>query len=92
MRIVHFSDTYLPRRDGVITSLRTLTAEQCEAGDVPLVVVPRHPDQPAEAGLHTLRALPIGPANLRISPWLLRGAAATATLNAKSRPPLTDPT
>jgi 1,2-diacylglycerol 3-alpha-glucosyltransferase len=85
VRIVHFSDTYLPRRDGVITSLRTLTAEQCEAGDVPLVVVPRHPDQPAEAGLHTLRALPIGPANLRISPWLLRGAAATATLNAIAR-------
>jgi glycosyltransferase involved in cell wall biosynthesis len=85
VRIVHFSDTYLPRRDGVITSLRTLREEQHAAGHAPLVVVPRHPDQPAEAGLHTLRALPIGPANLRISPWLLRGAAATATLDAIAR-------
>jgi 1,2-diacylglycerol 3-alpha-glucosyltransferase len=26
VRIVHFTDTYLPRRDGVITSVRTLVA------------------------------------------------------------------
>lgn len=82
MRIVHFSDTYLPRRDGVITSIRTLTAEQTAAGHVTLTVVPRHPDQPNEAGLLRLRAMPFGPADLRVSPWLLRGAAATGNVRA----------
>jgi glycosyltransferase involved in cell wall biosynthesis len=81
VRIVHFSDTYLPRRDGVITSLRTLTAEQDAAGHPTLTVVPRHPDQPRRAGVLALRALPIGPANLRISPWLVRGAGARSTLD-----------
>jgi 1,2-diacylglycerol 3-alpha-glucosyltransferase len=80
VRVVHFSDTYLPRRDGVITSLRTLTAEQVAAGHATLTVVPRDPEQVPEAALLTLRALPVGPANLRISPWPLRPAGATATL------------
>lgn len=78
---MHFSDTYLPRRDGVITSLRTLVAAQRAGGDDPLTVVPRHPDQAGEEGLLRLRALPCGVANLRVSPWLLRGAAATGTLD-----------
>jgi glycosyltransferase involved in cell wall biosynthesis len=80
VRVVHLSDTYLPRRDGVITSLRTLKAEQAAAGHATLTVVPRHPDQAPESGLLTLRALPVGPAHLRISPWPLRRAGATATL------------
>lgn len=82
MRIVHFTDTYLPRRDGVITSLRTLTAEQKAAGHFAVTVVPRHPDQPNETGLLRLRAMAFGPADLRVSPWLLRGAAATANVLA----------
>lgn len=89
MRIVHFTDTYLPRRDGVITSLRTLVAAQREAGCVPLTIVPRHPDQPDEEGIHRLRAVPLGLADLRVSPWiLLRGAAAEGTLRrvAEHRP------
>jgi glycosyltransferase involved in cell wall biosynthesis len=87
VRIVHFSDTYLPRRDGVITSLRTLKAEQNAAGHATLTVVPRHPDQPDEAGLLRLRAMPLGPADLRVSPWLLRGAAATPRHNDRHHEP-----
>src|SRR4051794_10508595 len=80
VRIVHFSDTYLPRRDGVITSLRTLIAAQTAAGDDTLRIVPRHPDQLDEPGLVRLRAVPCGVANLRLSPWLLRGGAASEPL------------
>jgi 1,2-diacylglycerol 3-alpha-glucosyltransferase len=80
VRIAHFTDTYLPRRDGVITSLRTLVAELRAQGHPQLVVVPRHPDQIAEEGLLRLRAVPCGVADLRLSPWLLRGAAAHRTL------------
>jgi glycosyltransferase involved in cell wall biosynthesis len=81
VRIVHFTDTYLPRRDGVITSLRTLVTAQREAGCEPLTVVPRHPDQPDEKGIHRLRAVPLGLADLRVSPWiLLRGAAGEGTV------------
>lgn len=45
-RIAHFTDTYLPRRDGVVTSLQTL----CAALDTEatLTVVPRHGDQVKE--------------------------------------------
>ncbi|MFV2011481.1 MULTISPECIES: glycosyltransferase [unclassified Micromonospora] len=80
MRAVHFTDTYLPRRDGVVTSLRTLAAASAAAGHPGLIVVPRHPDQPTEADVLRLRALPCGVADLRLSPWLLRGAAATGTI------------
>lgn len=79
---MHFSDTYLPRRDGVITSLRTLVTAQRADGHEPMTVVPRHPDQPDEEGMLRLRALPCGVANLRISPWLLRGSAASGSLAA----------
>ncbi|MFY1634153.1 glycosyltransferase [Solwaraspora sp. WMMB335] len=80
MRAVHFTDTYLPRRDGVVTSLRTLAAALTTAGHPGLTVVPRHPDQPDEPDVLRLRALPCGVADLRLSPWLLRGAAATGTI------------
>jgi glycosyltransferase involved in cell wall biosynthesis len=43
-------------------------------------VVPRHPDQPCEPDWLRLRAVPCGVADLRLSPWLLRGAAATGTI------------
>jgi 1,2-diacylglycerol 3-alpha-glucosyltransferase len=80
VRVAHFTDTYLPRRDGVITSLRTLVAQLRAQGHSALTVVPRHPDQAAEPDLLRLRALPCGVADLRLSPWLLRGAAADRTL------------
>lgn len=77
---MHFTDTYLPRRDGVVTSLRTLVGALDDAGHPGLIVVPRHPEQPAEPDVLRLRALPCGVADLRLSPWLLRGAAATGTI------------
>ena len=82
MRVANFTDTYLPRRDGVITSLRTLVAELRAQGHAALTVVPRHPDQCPEIDLLRLRAVPCGVADLRLSPWLLRGAAADRTLAA----------
>lgn len=81
MRVVNFTDTYLPRRDGVITSIRTLVEALVEAGHSPLTVVPRHPDQ-EDAGLLRLRAVPLGVADLRMSAWILRGAAAKRTVAA----------
>ncbi|MGH3648124.1 MAG: glycosyltransferase [Micromonosporaceae bacterium] len=69
LRIAHFTDTYLPRRDGVITSLRTLTTALRGAGHDTLTVVPRHPDQPEESGVRRLRSLPCGVADLRLASW-----------------------
>ncbi len=80
MRVAHFTDTYLPRRDGVITSIRTLVEAQTAAGHSAITVVPRHPDQPADQALLRLRAVPLGVAGLRVSPWPLRGAACHGTL------------
>jgi len=80
VRVTNFTDTYLPRRDGVITSIRTLVRALAEEGHATQTVVPRHPEQPAEEGLLRLRAVPCGRADLRLSPWLLRGAAADRTL------------
>ena len=80
MRVANFTDTYLPRRDGVITSIRTLVEALSIEGHSLLTVVPRHPDQSDEPGLLRLRALPCGVADLRLSPWLLRAAAASGTL------------
>jgi hypothetical protein len=37
---MHFTDTYLPRRDGVITSLRTLREPLAKAGHPSITVVP----------------------------------------------------
>ncbi|MEV0610533.1 glycosyltransferase [Polymorphospora rubra] len=82
MRVVHFTDTYLPRRDGVVTSVRTLADALADRGHPGLTVVPRHPDQPDEPALLRLPAIPCGIANLRLSPWLLRPAPAAGTLAA----------
>jgi glycosyltransferase involved in cell wall biosynthesis len=85
VRVANFTDTYLPRRDGVITSLRTLVAELRAQGHPALTVVPRHPDQGPEEDLLRLRAVPCGVADLRLSPWLLRGGAADRTVAAVAR-------
>jgi len=69
LRIAHFSDTYLPRRDGVISSLRTLTAALRDEGHQTLTVVPRHPDQPDELDVQRLRSMPCGVADLRLASW-----------------------
>jgi glycosyltransferase involved in cell wall biosynthesis len=71
MRVAHFTDTYLPRRDGVVTSVHTLDRQLRFAGHDSLLVVPRHHDVVAEAGqqLLTLRSLPCGVAHLRLAPW-----------------------
>lgn len=79
---MHFTDTYLPRRDGVVTSIRTLVRALADHGHPGLTVVPRHPGQADEPDLLRLRALPCGVADLRFSPWLLRGAGATGTIEA----------
>ncbi|SDY14527.1 Glycosyltransferase involved in cell wall bisynthesis [Micromonospora pattaloongensis] len=69
LQIAHFSDTYLPRRDGVISSLHTLTEALTAAGHGCLTVVPRHRQQPAAPELLGLRALACGVADLRLLPW-----------------------
>ena len=69
LRVVHFSDTYLPRRDGIVTSLRTLADALTTAGHDCLTVVPRHPDQGEQANLLRLGAVPCGFAELRVLPW-----------------------
>ncbi|MGH3739624.1 MAG: glycosyltransferase, partial [Micromonosporaceae bacterium] len=69
LRIAHFTDTYLPRRDGVISSLRTLTGALRDAGHDTLTVVPRHREQPDEPGVLRLRSLPCGVADLRLASW-----------------------
>lgn len=80
---MHFTDTYLPRRDGVITSLQTLRAAQRAAGHPSLCVAPRHSDQADEPGLLRLPALPCGVADLRLSHWPLRGAGLRDRLVAQ---------
>ncbi|HEY6738184.1 MAG TPA: glycosyltransferase [Actinopolymorphaceae bacterium] len=69
LRIAHFSDTYLPRRDGVVTSLQTLTSAMAELGHESLLVVPRHPDQPDDDGLLRLPSMPVGVAQFRLAAW-----------------------
>jgi glycosyltransferase involved in cell wall biosynthesis len=80
VRTAHFTDTYLPRRDGVVTSVLTLVAALAERGDPAVIVVPRHPSQPDGDGLIRLPALPCGVADLRVSPWPLRSALASGAL------------
>ncbi|MFC7763990.1 glycosyltransferase [Catellatospora bangladeshensis] len=68
---MHFTDTYLPRRDGVVTSLRTLRAAQAAAGHDVHCVVPAHGDQEDEPGLLRVPALACGVADLRLARWPL---------------------
>jgi glycosyltransferase involved in cell wall biosynthesis len=69
MRIAHFSDTYLPRRDGIVTALHTLTEALDGLGHQNLRVVPRHPDQGDADGLLRVRSLPCGVAQYRMAAW-----------------------
>ena len=71
MRVVHFSDTYLPRRDGVITSIRTLAHALPRYGCTSTLVAPRHPDTPFDPQLPVegLPSMPCGVANLRLAAW-----------------------
>ncbi len=65
VRILHFTDTYLPRRDGVITSLRTLSAALETLGHTSTIVAPR--------GQVSLPSLPCGVADLRLAHWPVTG-------------------
>jgi 1,2-diacylglycerol 3-alpha-glucosyltransferase len=69
-RIAHFTDTYLPRRDGVVTSLQTFGAAL--DAEATLTVVPRHGDQVATSGLLQMRSLACGIADLRLGGWPTR--------------------
>jgi glycosyltransferase involved in cell wall biosynthesis len=71
VHVVHFSDTYLPRRDGVITSIRTLAHELPRFGWASSLVAPRHPDTPYDPVLpvEALPSMPCGVANLRLAAW-----------------------
>jgi glycosyltransferase involved in cell wall biosynthesis len=71
-RIAHFSDTFLPRRDGVVTSIRALVAEQRLTGHEALLVVPRHRGQPADEIGVAVPALTTPVADLRLALPMLR--------------------
>ncbi|MBA9002966.1 glycosyltransferase [Thermomonospora cellulosilytica] len=78
MRVAHFSDTFLPHRNGVVTSLRTLIPELHAAGHPGLLVAPGHRSQsPGEVGL-ALRSIPAGVAEMRLCPPRLRHVARIA--------------
>ncbi len=68
-RVAHFTDTYLPRRDGVVASLHTLKDALAESGCAGLTVAPRHPDHPERSDLLTVASVPCGVANLRLGAW-----------------------
>ncbi|MEQ4208162.1 glycosyltransferase [Actinopolymorpha sp. B17G11] len=71
LRVAHFSDTWLPRRDGIVTALQTLTAAMSDQGHASLLVVPRHPDQLAtgDVELFRLPSVPCGVAQYRVAAW-----------------------
>jgi glycosyltransferase involved in cell wall biosynthesis len=83
VRVVHFSDTYLPRRDGVITSIRTLAHALAGHGYTSTLFAPRHPETPHDPGLalEPLPSVPSGVANLRLAAWpRSRHVASVATV------------
>jgi glycosyltransferase involved in cell wall biosynthesis len=69
VHIVHFSDTWLPRRDGVVTSIQTLVRGLHAEGHHGTTVVPRHPDadELLDVPTHPMRSVPCGVANLRLA-------------------------
>jgi 1,2-diacylglycerol 3-alpha-glucosyltransferase len=70
LRVAHFSDTWLPRRDGIITVLQTLASTMDRLGHSSLLVVPRHPDLPKDdKNLLQIPSVPIGIAQFRIASW-----------------------
>lgn len=68
-RVAHFTDTYLPRRDGVVTSLRTLCDALAAEGCATVTVAPRHRSQIPDPEVLALRSLPCGVADLRLGGW-----------------------
>jgi glycosyltransferase involved in cell wall biosynthesis len=78
VRVAHFSDTFLPRRDGIVTALRTMIGTLGQAGHPSLLVVPRQPAQPdGEVGI-ALPSVSIGVAGLRFCPPRQRYVHAVA--------------
>jgi glycosyltransferase involved in cell wall biosynthesis len=71
-RVAHFTDTYLPRRDGVVTSLRTLCDALTADGCATVTVAPRHRSQAPDPDLLALGSLPCGVADLRLGGWPTR--------------------
>lgn len=69
LRVAHFTDTWLPRRDGVITALRTLTSVMDGLGHASVVVVPRHHEQAADSSTLRLPSVPCGIARFRLAAW-----------------------
>lgn len=69
LRVAHFSDTYEPRRDGIITSLQTLVRAMATLGHEGLMVVPGHPDQDDSDQLLRMPSVPCGIAQFRIAAW-----------------------
>ena len=85
MRSAHFTDTWLPRRDGVVTAVRTLTAALAAAGHPATTVVPWHRGQAGVPDLLRLPSLPCGVADLRMTPWpLLDRWAARALVRVEA--------
>lgn len=83
LRIAHFSDTFLPRRDGVITSIRTLAAALAARGHESVLFTPMA--RPIDVGfpLVGLASLPCGVADLRLAAWpRSRHVALVAALDA----------
>jgi 1,2-diacylglycerol 3-alpha-glucosyltransferase len=68
-RVAHFTDTYLPRRDGVVTSLRTLCDALMADGCDTVTVAPRHRSQDPCPELLALGSVPCGVADLRLGGW-----------------------
>lgn len=68
-RVAHFTDTYLPRRDGVVASLHTLRDALGGDGCAGLTVAPHHPGRADEEGLLAVGSVPCGVANLRLGAW-----------------------
>lgn len=67
VRAVHFTDTYLPRRDGIVTAVRTLMDALAVTGHPGLLVTPYHPAGPAsEVGVQ-VPAIPTGIVDLRLA-------------------------
>ncbi|GAA0229861.1 glycosyltransferase [Cryptosporangium japonicum] len=70
LRIAHFSDTFLPRRDGVITSIRTLAGALAERGHESVLFAPEYPARtPVGFPVVGLPSVPCGVADLRLATW-----------------------
>lgn len=70
LRVAHFSDTFLPRRDGVVTSIRTLAGALAGRGHESVLFAPGYPSQtPVGFPVIGLPSVPTGVADLRLATW-----------------------